>query len=479
MNQLFALVTYGMKHQWIVDPNPSLFKLFQLYKRPNSPFEMVDEPMDLVMDQLLDLGFDLGLFQPNTVNERDAFEAYLFDFVMPSPSETKMTFLRLYQHNRRKAFDYLYHLSIDVNYIKTKRIAQNVSFNYSSIYGTIDLTINLSKPEKDPKDIAKALEQKDLPKSGPKCLICKENEHNYDNARMNLRIIPITLHRRLWHFQYSPYAYYNEHCIILSDDHTPMKMCDDTFHYLLDFIDYNPEYFIGSNADIPIVGGSILDHDHFQGGKQHFPIESAQTIKLYEINALTIEHIFWPLSTIRLTSSNRASILSMAKTILNQWRTYDNEVLDIQSKSYGLHNTITPIARKHGDAYQIDIILRNNRVNDAYPEGIFHPHRDVQHIKKENIGLIEAMGLAILPGRLKVELAKGLDFILNGTVYPELAIHQTWLDTLKQSYQIRDMADLEAAVGEKFKTVLEHAGVFKLNDSGIEAMDQFIQSCIQ
>ncbi|MDG0888177.1 UDP-glucose--hexose-1-phosphate uridylyltransferase [Paracholeplasma manati] len=479
MNPLFALVTYGLKHQWIVDPNPSLHKLLQLYNLPLSPFKMVDEPIDLVMEKLLDLGFDLGLFEPNTLNERDAFEAYLFDFVMPSPSETKMTFLRLYQQNRRKAFDYLYHLSMDVNYIKTKRIAQNVSFHYPSIYGTIDLTINLSKPEKDPKDIAKALEQKDVPKTGPKCLICKENEHNYDNARMNLRIIPITLYKRLWHFQYSPYAYYNEHCIILSDDHTPMKMCEETFHYLLDFIDYNPDYFIGSNADIPIVGGSILDHDHFQGGKHHFPIESAKIIKSYQIQDLTLSHIYWPLSTIRLTSQNRDTLLKVSKRILNQWRTYDHEALDIISKSYGLHNTITPIARKVNDAYQIDIILRNNRVNEVYPEGIFHPHRDVQHIKKENIGLIEAMGLAILPGRLKTELAKGLDFILHGTIYPELAIHQPWLNALKQSNQVHNMADLEAAVGDKFKTVLEHAGVFKLNDSGIQAMDKFIQNCIQ
>lgn len=479
MNAILALVTYGMKHQWIHGPNPSLQKLCSLYKIPLLDHQTVDDDIESVMEILLNHGFELGLFSPNTLTERDAFEAYLFDMVMPTPSETKMMFLRLYQQNRRKAFEYLYHLSLDVNYIKSKRIAQNVSFDFDSTYGKIELTINLSKPEKDPKDIAKALEQKDIPKTGPKCLICKENEHNYDNARMNLRIVPITLHKRLWHFQYSPYAYYPEHCIVLSDTHVPMRMCPETFHYLLDFIDYMPDYFIGSNADIPIVGGSILDHDHFQGGKYHFPIEQATTIKLYTQGDLTIKHLYWPLSTIRLESQNRESILRLSKHILKLWSTYDNEPLDILSKSYGLHNTITPIARKLGDSYQMDIILRNNRVNTTYPEGIFHPHRDVQHIKKENIGLIEAMGLAILPGRLKAELNQSLDYILNGTNYPELAIHQSWLDALKQQQTIHTMRDLETAVGLKFQTVLEHAGVFKLNPRGILAMDAFIRMCIK
>jgi UDPglucose--hexose-1-phosphate uridylyltransferase len=478
MDEIFALVTYGLKHQWIHGPNPSLQKLLQLYQLPFLPYQSVDLPIDSVMEVLLNRGFELALFQPNTITERDAFEAYLFDLVMPTPGETKMTFLRLYQLNRQKAFQYLYQLSIDVNYIKTKRIAQNVTFNYPCEYGTIDLTINLSKPEKDPKDIAKALEQKELPKTGPKCLICKENEHNYDNARMNLRIVPITLHKRLWHFQYSPYAYYEEHCIILSDTHVPMKMCDETFHYLLDFVDFMPDYFIGSNADIPIVGGSILDHDHFQGGKHHFPIEQATTVKTYEYGDVIIKHLYWPLSTIRLESKHRDALLSVSKRIFHRWQTYDNESLGILSKSYGLHNTITPIARKTKDGYQIDIILRNNRVNETYPDGIFHPHRDVQHIKKENIGLIEAMGLAILPGRLKSELIKSLDYLTHGTKYPELAIHQSWLDSLKQSNEIHDMTDIQAAVGEKFKTVLEHAGVFKLDKKGMQAMDAFIQSCL-
>lgn len=478
MNALHALVTYGLKHHWIHSPNPSLTNLFNLYKLTLESYREIHSDIETTLTSLLDSGFNRNLFEPNTVAERDAFEAYLFDFIMPSPTETKMTFLRLYQQNPEKAFNYLYELSVDVNYIKRKRNQLNVSFSYPSKYGMIDLTINLSKPEKDPKDIAKALEQQNLPKTGPKCLICKENEHNYENARMNLRIIPITLHKRLWHFQYSPYAYFPEHCIILSDTHVPMKMCDETFHYLLDFIDYMPDYFIGSNADIPIVGGSILDHDHFQGGKFHFPIEYAESIKTYTSGEVTLNHLNWPLSTIRLESEHRDALLNLAKRIRMVWSTYDHEALDIVSKSYGLHNTITPIARKLNHVYQIDIILRNNRVNSTYPEGIFHPHRDVQHIKKENIGLIEAMGLAILPGRLKTELTKGLDFILNGTVYPELAIHQSWLDSLKQSNKVHTMFDLEQAVGEKFQSVLEHAGVFKLNPEGIRAMDKFIQSCL-
>ena len=479
MEAILSLVTYGLKHHWIHNPNQSLDKLLSLYKLDKIAFYEVNEPIEDTLERLINEGYQRHLFEPNTTAERDAFEAYLFDFIMPTPNETKMTFLRLYQHQPRKAFDYLYELSKDVNYIKEKRNQQNIHFNYPSTYGDIQLTINLSKPEKDPKDIAKALEQKDLPKTGPKCLICKENEHNYNNARMNLRIVPITLHKRLWHFQYSPYAYYPEHCIILSDSHVPMRMCHETFHYLLDFVDYMPEYFIGSNADIPIVGGSILDHDHFQGGKHHFPIEDSTTIKEFHLGDLTLKHLYWPLSTIRLESENRDLILSMSKRILTKWSTYDNEPLGILSKSYGLHNTITPIARKMDHIYQMDIILRNNRVDSTYPEGIFHPHRDVQHIKKENIGLIEAMGLAILPGRLKNELSKGLDYILTGTTYNELLVHQSWLDDLKSKNIIHSMTDIELAVGEKFKIVLEHAGVFKQNPQGIQAMDEFIRSCIK
>lgn len=479
MKAIFGLVTYGLKRHWIHNQNQCLDKLFALYKLDKIAFYEVNEPIEDILQTLLDEAYGRHLFEPDTLAERDAFEAYLFDLIMPTPTETKMTFLRLYQHQRNQAFDYLYQLSIDVNYIKVKRNQQNIHFNYPSSYGEIQLTINLSKPEKDPKDIAKALEQKDLPKTGPKCLICKENEHNYDNARMNLRIVPITLYKRLWHFQYSPYAYYPEHCIILSDTHVPMRISNETFHYLLDFIDFMPDYFIGSNADIPIVGGSILDHDHFQGGKHRFPIENATSIKQYHLDELTIKHLYWPLSTIRLESPNRELILQMSKRILDRWLTYDNEPLGILSKSYSLHNTITPISRKIGNLYQMDIILRNNRVDSQYPEGIFHPHRDVQHIKKENIGLIEAMGLAILPGRLKTELSKSLDYLLTGKFYPELAIHQTWLDELKAKQSIHSMADLDIAVGEKFKTVLEHAGVFKQNPIGNQAMDEFIRSCIK
>lgn len=479
MDHLCAFVTFGLHHDWIKDPNPVYRKLTQLYQTTPTTFHEVSMNIDDVMTTLLDVAYEKKLFEPNTTTERDAFEAYLYDFIMPTPTETKTTFLSLYQQNRRWAFDYLYRLSIDVNYIKEKRNQQNIHFDYPSKYGKIHLTINLSKPEKDPKDIAKALEKKDLPKTGPKCLICKENEHNYDNARMNLRIVPITLHHRLWHFQYSPYAYYPEHCIILSDEHVPMKICSETFHYLLDFVDYMPEYFIGSNADIPIVGGSILDHDHFQGGNYHFPIEDAPILKTYKYHDVTIKHLYWPLSTIRLESGNRESIIFLANRILDAWRIYDNEPLDILSKTYGLHNTITPIARKIDQTYQLDIILRNNRVNDRYPEGIFHPHRDVQHIKKENIGLIEAMGLAILPGRLKSEMSKGLDYILHGTQYPELSIHLDWLTQLKQTHQIHTMTDLEQAIGQKFEYVLEHAGVFKQNALGLQAMDDFIHSLIR
>ncbi|MCU0104871.1 UDP-glucose--hexose-1-phosphate uridylyltransferase [Acholeplasma vituli] len=476
MDALLALVTYGLNHQWISDPKPSLEILFKLYKQPLVAFHTVNSPIDEVIENLLDLGFDLGLFEPNTLTERDAFEALLYDTVMPSPKETKKTFLSLYQNNRQDAFRYLYQMSIDVNYIKTKRIAQNVSFSYPSKYGPLDLTINLSKPEKDPKDIAKALEQKDLPKSGPKCVLCKENEQNYANARMNLRIVPVTLHNRLWHFQYSPYAYYQEHCIVLSDTHTPMKMGPETFEYLLDFVDYMPDYFIGSNADIPIVGGSILDHDHFQGGKHKFPIEQAKSLFTIQSGTVFISHLYWPLSTIRLKGDNRKDLVILTNRILSAWLDYENPELSILKRTNGLHNTITPIVRKVQNTYTIDIILRNNRTSVEHPEGIFHPHRDVQHIKKENIGLIEAMGLAILPGRLKQELKDGLNYVLTGNWHESLTIHKVWLDTLKKEQTVHTLEDLYQAVGLKFQTVLEHAGVFKLNSTGIEAMKAFILS---
>lgn len=476
MDHLQAFVTYGVKNLFLTEPEIALDRLTQLYKLPKTTYKPIDQSIEKTLLALLDQAYLLRLFDLDTIAERDAFEAYLFDFIMPSPKTVKTTFLSQYQSNPKAAFDYLYWISKAVNYIKMNRIAQNIEYTYESLYGKLQITINLSKPEKDPKDIAKALNQPNLIKTGPKCLLCKENEQNYANARMNLRIVPVMLHHRLWHFQYSPYAYYNEHCIVLSDTHTPMKIGPDTFEYLLDFVDFMPDYFMGSNADIPIVGGSILDHDHFQGGKHQFPIEQAKSIFTLQSESVSISHLYWPLSTIRLTSDDREALTRLANRILTAWLNYENKELSILKQTDGLHNTITPIVRKKDNIYTMDIILRNNRTSIEFPEGIFHPHRDVQHIKKENIGLIEAMGLAILPGRLKQELKDGLDYILNDHWYDDLTIHKVWLDDLKKDQTIQSLDDLYQAVGLKFQTVLEHAGVFKLTTAGIEAMKAFILS---
>ncbi|MFH0767113.1 MAG: galactose-1-phosphate uridylyltransferase, partial [Bacillota bacterium] len=312
------------------------------------------------------------------------------------------------------------------------------------------------------------------------CVFCKENEQNYDNARMNLRIVPIILGNELWHFQYSPYQYYNEHAIILHDIHRPMKITNLTFEYLLDFIDMFPEYFIGSNADLPIVGGSILNHDHFQAGRHHFPIESAKTIKTYQVNQLLVlEHILWPLSTIRLTSKSRDEISFLASLILDKWKNYSNQALEIFPLTNDIpHQTITPILRKLNDRYQMDLILRNNRTSEAYPDGIFHPHPDVQHIKKENIGLIEAMGLAILPGRLEKEL-EAIQQYLQGIspMTKELVKHKKWMNELSK-YKVIDNKFLLNEVSKKFERVLEDSGAFKLNEQGNEAMHNFIDEII-
>jgi len=481
---IVSLIDYAIKHELIklserliyLDKVSSFFGLEledQHDKHPLSYEEM--------MNLLLDYAFDKKMFEPNTLDERDAFEAKIMDLVMPEPVEVKRHFNELLSVNPDLATTYLYKLSQDVNYIKVKRLKENVSWSYQSAFGNLEMTINLAKPEKDPKDIKKALE-KPIQKveNIPLCVICKENEQNYHNARMNLRIAPITLGHELWHFQYSPYQYYDEHAIILHDIHKPMKITQKTFDYLLDFVDQFPSYFIGSNADLPIVGGSILTHDHFQAGKYHFPVEKAETIDQVELKDIKIEHLKWPLSTIRLTSPNAQTIKKYANKIREKWATYSNRSLDIVANTLDIkHNTITPIARKVNDLYQIDIMLRNNRTSDVFPDGIFHPHPDVQHIKKENIGLIEAMGLAILPGRLKSELDAIKDVINTKQALPSsLDKHLTWIKKLEKNYEGIDQDQIKEEVGKKFERVLTDAGVFKQDQMGLEAMKRFISFII-
>lgn len=477
---LNSLLTYGIEKNIIVDLNRSKQNLINLFNIEDFKYEIVKSDIFKTLDACLDIAYHQKLFGPNTQYERDAFEALIFDQIMPTPKETKAIFQDLFEIDRSKAILYLYELSKSVNYIKTRRISKNINWIYHSTFGNLQMTINLSKPEKDPKDIAKAQSEKKISKNDePLCVLCKENEHRYENARMNLRIIPIHLNHELWHFQYSPYAYFNEHAIILSDEHKDMHISKKTFYNLFDFVDLFPGYFIGSNADLPIVGGSILNHDHYQAGRHHFPIEKAYVIKTYkDIDELVIMHMNWPLSTIRMTSSNKDILVNFSNLILDNWKNYSEPSLDILAYTDRSHQTITPILRKENNQYTFDLILRNNRTTKRYPDGIFHPHKELHHIKKENIGLIEAMGLAVLPGRLKHELNHAYDYIKNKIIHPDIQKHLDWLNDLENKNIVISIDDLYAQVGKKFEQVLIDAGVFKLDEKGLIGMDLFIQSCI-
>jgi UDPglucose--hexose-1-phosphate uridylyltransferase len=480
---LCAFIQYAKKHNFlseleIKDRKKILFSLYE--EKEVECFVEESYSFEHMMHVLLKKAYALKLYPLDTVDEMDAFEAKLMDILMPSPKEVKEEFKHLYENSPKQATQYLYELSKDVNYIKVNRLKENMSWTYPSRYGKLGITINLAKPEKDPRDIAKA---KDLDTSStslfiPKCVICKENEQNYYNARMNLRIVPLTLGHEKWHFQYSPYQYYNEHAIILHDEHKPMQIKEKTFTYLIDFVDQFSEYFIGSNADLPIVGGSILNHDHFQAGKYKFPIEDAKIIDSIQKGETTISILKWPLSTIRIISKNRDEVDHYAKYYFKAWKTYANPSLSIiPSTGDTPHHTITPIVRKKKDFYELDMIFRNNRTNEQYPLGIFHPHDDVWHIKKENIGLIEAMGLAILPGRLKKELEE-IREVVNYKFEPseKLVHHFEWIDELKQKYLHISNEDIQYEVGRKFQRVLEDAGVFKQNRRGLQAFIRFVHN---
>lgn len=411
---------------------------------------------------------------------KDIFCSNLMNIFIPLPSIVNKNFFEYYDHSPVQATQYFYTLSQNTNYIKTDRIAKNIMFKTASPYGEIDITINLSKPEKDPKQIA--LEKTAAPNKYPACLLCPENE-GYEGTvklpdRANHRMIRLSLNNKDWMLQYSPYLYYNEHCILLSTKHEPMKISKDTFYNLLEFVEMFPHYFVGSNADLPIVGGSILAHEHYQGGSYTFPLNRASVLFDFEINGypnLTCRAMNWPLSTLRLSGKNIDELVECSHMILEKWRTYNDPSVEILAQSDGVpHNTITPIARQNGNEFEIDLVLRNNRTTAEHPLGIFHPHADVQHIKKENIGLIEVMGLAILPGRLLDELEEIKDYILGKSDLVR-DYHKTWADQLKLAYTSDLNLDdfIQSALGAKFTRVLEDAGVFKLNETGIAAFNAF------
>lgn len=390
-------------------------------KRTPMTQESAEEALPQILAEMLDYAAEQMLIPDNTITYRDLFDTKIMSMLVPRPSEVVRRFYDLYEkESPQAATDYFYKLSRDTDYIRRYRVKKDLKWIADTEFGTLDITINLSKPEKDPKAIAAAKLAK---QSGyPKCLLCKENEGYAGRinhpARQNHRIIPVTINQSDWFFQYSPYVYYNEHCIVFNANHTPMKIERATFGKLLDFVQQFPHYFVGSNADLPIVGGSILSHDHFQGGHYEFamakaPVEREITFKGYEDVKAGI--VKWPMSVIRISAADKDRLIDLADKILLAWRGYTDEAAFVYAETDGEpHNTITPIARRRGDAYELDLVLRNNITTEEHPLGVYHPHAKLHHIKKENIGLIEVMGLAVLPARLKNEMADLEQAILDG-----------------------------------------------------------------
>ena len=447
--------------------------------------ETLENPQ-VILDNILEYAHGNGTLSENSVTYGDLLDTKIMDCFLPRPSEVIRKFYEDYSISPKTATDAYYKWSMASNYIRTDRISKNLNWKADTAYGQLEITINLSKPENDPKAIAAAKNIKSV--SYPKCLLCKENEGYAGRlnhpARQNHRIIPIELCDEKWFFQYSPYVYYNEHSIIFKDIHEPMKITRDTFRRLLEFVFWFPHYFIGSNADLPIVGGSILSHDHFQGGNHVFPMEKASIIKkvfIQDYEDVEIGIVKWPLSVIRITRKDKERLVHLGEAILNRWKEYSDESVDILAHTKDeSHNTITPIARYKNSTYELDLVLRNNRTSEEHPMGIFHPHEDVHHIKKENIGLIEVMGLAVLPARLVDELAILKDCLLgteNIEHHEELNKYQTWFQYLRHQYDAtKENVDgiLKHEVGKIFERILMDAGVFKQDSRGLEAFESFI-----
>ena len=456
------------------------------YTAPEQEFQNIE--LEKVLDELLKEAIDRELIEDSVVY-KDLFDTRLMNCLMPRPAEVQTTFWKKYGENPKAATDYFYKLSQDSNYIRRYRVKKDQKWTVDSEYGKLDITINLSKPEKDPKAIAAARNVKSG--SYPKCLLCPENEGYAGRvnhpARQNHRIIPITINDSPWGFQYSPYVYYNEHCIVFNSCHTPMKIERNTFVKLFDFVKLFPHYFLGSNADLPIVGGSILSHDHFQGGHYTFamakaPIEKHVTIPGFEDVEAGI--VKWPLSVLRIRHKNPERLIDLATHVLQAWRGYTDEAAFVFANTDGEpHNTITPIARKVGDVYELDLTLRNNITTKEHPPGVYHPHAQYHHIKKENIGLIEVMGLAVLPTRLKEELELLEEYILSGkdiSSNEKIAKHEDWVKELLEKYPDINAENIQAIlqkeVGLVFVHVLEDAGVYKCTPKGREDFMRFVDS---
>ena len=505
--RILELTEYGLATGLVepADKQYTINRLLELFgldepEKDGEPMsrEEAEAALEGILKEMLDYAAEKKLISEDTITYRDLFDTKIMSLLVPRPSEIIRTFRDLYdKQSPRAATDFFYKLSRDTDYIRRYRIKKDLKWTADTEFGTLDITVNLSKPEKDPKAIAAAKLAK---QSGyPKCLLCKENEGYAGRinhpARQNHRIIPVTINNSDWFFQYSPYVYYNEHCIIFNGEHTPMKIERATFGKLLDFVTQFPHYFVGSNADLPIVGGSILSHDHFQGGHYEFamakaPIEREITFEGFsDVKAGIVR---WPLSVIRISSARKERLIELADKILLDWRGYSDEAAFVFAETNGEpHNTITPIARKRGAEYELDLVLRNNITTEEHPLGVYHPHANLHHIKKENIGLIEVMGLAVLPARLKEEMADLEQAILDGASIrqnPVLAKHADWVEEFLPKYGFEAGSALEGKItpeqlyeilqkeiGLVFLEVLKDAGVYKCTEEGREAFLRFVE----
>ena len=486
------LVNYGLKNN-LLEKEDEIFTVNQLLELFGlDEMEEVEAPeadLEDILKEMLDYAAANGLMEDD-ITHRDLFDTKIMSKLLPRPGEVIRTFWKLYKEESPKAAtDYYYKFSQDTDYIRRYRVCKDQKWTTATEYGDIDITINLSKPEKDPKAIAAAKLAKQA--GYPKCLLCVENEGYAGRvnhpARQNHRIIPIEINSSVWGFQYSPYVYYNEHCIVFNSKHIPMKIEHDTFCKLFDFVKQFPHYIVGSNADLPIVGGSILSHDHFQGGNYEFamakaPVETEFTVEGFvDVKAGIVK---WPMSVIRLSGKDTDRIIALSDKILDTWREYTDEDAFIYAYTDNEpHNTITPIARKRGDNFEMDLVLRNNITTEEHPLGVYHPHAKLHNIKKENIGLIEVMGLAILPARLKQEMEVLADAILTGKEIRSIDIlekHADWAEEFLPKYEDINadnvMDILHAEIGKVFSKVLEDAGVYKRTEEGQKAFMKFVDS---
>lgn len=481
-----------------------LLDMFGIAEYEEQDVRTEQENLEDTLAKLCDYAYEHGQLKENSVTYRDLFDTKIMGVLTPRPSEVIKRFYELYAEDKKAATEYFYRLCMDSDYIRRYRIAKDKKWVTSTEYGDLDITINLSKPEKDPKAIAAAKLSKAT--GYPKCQLCIENVgfagHMNHPARQNLRIIPIELTKEAWGLQYSPYVYYNEHCIVLNSKHTPMTIEKVTFDKLLEFVTLFPHYFVGSNADLPIVGGSILTHEHFQGGNYTFAMAKAEVEKSVVFRGyedISAGIVKWPMSVIRLCGKDVKRLSSLADKILTAWRAYSDPSVFIHAFSdeagnftkqfvHGgqRHNTITPIARRKGEDYELDLVLRNNVTTKEHPLGVYHPHAELHHIKKENIGLIEVMGLAVLPARLSKEMELVKQHILEGSSLLEDELtkkHAEWVESFRKEYTAINCENidsiLQAEIGKVFAKVLEHAGVYKRDTEGMNAFLHFVDTVNQ